>query len=129
MVTIDRERLISEKQNNKTSAEGARLPKKATIKRYLQSHPWMRFVLLDSSAGLAKSHIYIYNFKHYTLGKKIEPQQLFRQAPHQVATYSNRMNFFEYEYSNFSLNKFSPDEPLGDTIVVVLFYFFQTCSL
>ena len=27
MVTIDRERVISEKQNNKASAEGARLPK------------------------------------------------------------------------------------------------------
>ena len=31
MVTIDRERLISEKQNNKASAEGARLPKGAML--------------------------------------------------------------------------------------------------
>ena len=33
MVTIDRERLISEKQNNKASAEGARLPKGAMLLR------------------------------------------------------------------------------------------------
>ena len=31
MVTIDRERLISEKQNNKASAEGARFPKEAML--------------------------------------------------------------------------------------------------
>ena len=30
---IDRERLVSEKQNNKASAEGARLPKKAMLLR------------------------------------------------------------------------------------------------
>ena len=58
MVTIDRERLVSEKQNYKSSAEGARLPKEATLLREissnLQSHPWTRFVLSDSSAGLAK---------------------------------------------------------------------------
>ena len=33
MVTIDRERLISEKQNNKVSAEGARLPNGAMLLR------------------------------------------------------------------------------------------------
>ena len=33
MVTIDRGRLISEKQNNKESAEGARLPKGAMLLR------------------------------------------------------------------------------------------------
>ena len=33
MVTIDRERLISEKQNNKASAEGARSPKEAMLLR------------------------------------------------------------------------------------------------
>ena len=33
MVTIDKERLISEKQNNKVSAEGARLPKEAILLR------------------------------------------------------------------------------------------------
>ena len=33
MVTIDRERLISEKQNNKASAAGARLPKEAMLLR------------------------------------------------------------------------------------------------
>ena len=33
MVTIDRERLISEKQNNKASAEGARLLKGAMLLR------------------------------------------------------------------------------------------------
>ena len=33
MVTIDRERLISEKQNNKASAQGARLLKKAMLLR------------------------------------------------------------------------------------------------
>ena len=33
MVTIDRERLISKKQNNKASAEGARLPDGATLLR------------------------------------------------------------------------------------------------
>ena len=58
MVAIDRERLISEKQNNKASAEGARLPKEAMLLRdifkFTQSHPWTRFVLLDSSAELAK---------------------------------------------------------------------------
>ena len=31
--TIDRERLITEKQNNKASAEGARLPKEAMLLR------------------------------------------------------------------------------------------------
>ena len=58
MVTIDRERLISEERNNKASAEGARLPKEPMLLRdifKLQSHPWTRFVLLDSSAGLAKA--------------------------------------------------------------------------
>ena len=33
MVTINRERLISEKQNNKASAEGAGLPKEAMLLR------------------------------------------------------------------------------------------------
>ena len=33
MVTIDRECLISEKQNNKARAEGARLPKEAMLLR------------------------------------------------------------------------------------------------
>ena len=33
MVTIDRERLICEKQNNKASAEGERLPKEAILLR------------------------------------------------------------------------------------------------
>ena len=33
MVTIDRERLISEKQDNIASAEGARLPKEAMLLR------------------------------------------------------------------------------------------------
>ena len=33
MVTIDRERLLSEKQNNKASPEGARLPKEAMLLR------------------------------------------------------------------------------------------------
>ena len=33
MVTIDRERLKSEKQNNKASPEGARLPKEAMLLR------------------------------------------------------------------------------------------------
>ena len=33
MATIDRERLVSEKQNNKTSAEGARLPKGTMLLR------------------------------------------------------------------------------------------------
>ena len=33
MVTIDRERLVSEKQNNKAIAEGARLPKEAMLLR------------------------------------------------------------------------------------------------
>ena len=33
MVTIDRERLISEKQNNKASPTGARLPKEAMLLR------------------------------------------------------------------------------------------------
>ena len=33
MVPINRERLISEKQNNKASAEGARLPKQAMLLR------------------------------------------------------------------------------------------------
>ena len=57
MVAIDRERLISEKQN-KASAEGARLPKEAMLLRdifkFYKAHPWTRFVLLDSSAGLSK---------------------------------------------------------------------------
>ena len=33
MVTIDRERLISEKQNNKACPEGARLPKEGMLLR------------------------------------------------------------------------------------------------
>ena len=33
MVTIDRERLISEKQNNKAGPEGVRLPKEAMLLR------------------------------------------------------------------------------------------------
>ena len=33
VITIDRERLLSEKQNNKASAEGARLPKEAMLFR------------------------------------------------------------------------------------------------
>ena len=33
MVTIDRERLISEKQNNNASPKGARLPKEAMLLR------------------------------------------------------------------------------------------------
>ena len=33
MVTNDKERLISEKRNNKASAEGARLPKRAMLLR------------------------------------------------------------------------------------------------
>ena len=33
MVAIDRERLISKKQNDKASAEGARLPKEAMLLR------------------------------------------------------------------------------------------------
>ena len=33
VITIDRERLISEKQNNKASAEGARSPKEAMLLR------------------------------------------------------------------------------------------------
>ena len=33
MVTIDRERLISEKQNNEASPEGVRLPKEAMLLR------------------------------------------------------------------------------------------------
>ena len=33
MVTIDRERLISEKQNNKASAKDARIPKEAMLLR------------------------------------------------------------------------------------------------
>ena len=37
---IDRERLISEKQNNKASAEGARLPKEATGLSMGMGFPW-----------------------------------------------------------------------------------------
>ena len=33
MIAIDRERLISEKRNNRASAEGARLPKEAMLLR------------------------------------------------------------------------------------------------
>ena len=33
MITIDRERLVSEKRNNKASAKGARLPKEAVLLR------------------------------------------------------------------------------------------------
>ena len=58
VVTIDRERLISEKQNNRASAESERLPKGVMLLRdifsNLQSHSWTRFVLLDSLAGLVK---------------------------------------------------------------------------
>ena len=39
VVTIDRERLISEKQNNKASAEGARLPKEAMLLRDIFKFP------------------------------------------------------------------------------------------
>ena len=54
---IGRERLTSEKQNNKASAEASMLPKEAMLLRdisNLPSHPGTRFVLLDSSAELAK---------------------------------------------------------------------------
>ena len=53
MVTIDRERLISEKQNNKASPEGAKLPLEAMLLRDIFKFT-KRFVLLDSSEGLAK---------------------------------------------------------------------------
>ena len=55
MVTIDRERLISEKQNKKARAAGARLPKEAMLLRDIFKFTKMRFDLLDSSTGLAKS--------------------------------------------------------------------------
>ena len=64
MVTIERERLISEKQNNKASAEGARLPKEPMLLRDILkfSKPsWTRFTLLDSPAGLAKGQEIPYN--------------------------------------------------------------------
>ena len=57
MVTIDRERLISEKQNNKASAEGARLPKGALLLRdiFKFTKPSLdAFRSFDSSAGLVK---------------------------------------------------------------------------
>ena len=47
----------------------------------------------------------------------IKQQQLFCQAAHQVAIYSDR-------------KKLSPDELLGETaVVVLLFYFVLTCSV
>ena len=57
MVRIDRERLISEKQNNKASTKGARLPKGAMLLRdfFKYTKPSLdAFRPLDSSAGLAK---------------------------------------------------------------------------
>ena len=42
MVTIDRERLISEKQNNKASPEGAKLPKAAMLLRDIIKFKKMR---------------------------------------------------------------------------------------
>ena len=54
---IDRERLIIEKQNNKASAEGARLLEKAMLLRDIFKFTKLSldaFVLLDSSAVLAK---------------------------------------------------------------------------
>ena len=57
MVTIDRERLISEKQNNKTSAEGARLPKGAMLLRdiFKFTKPFLHaFRPFELTAGLAK---------------------------------------------------------------------------
>ena len=57
MVTIDRGRLISEKQNNKASAEGARLPKGAMLLRDIIkfTKPSLdAFRPFGPSAGLAK---------------------------------------------------------------------------
>ena len=57
MVTIDRERLKSKKQNNKASAKGARLPKEAMLLRDIfifTKSSLDTFRPLDSSAGLAK---------------------------------------------------------------------------
>ena len=58
MVTIDRERLVSEKQNNKGSPEGARLPKEAMLLRdvFKFAKPSLdAFRPFGSSAGLTKS--------------------------------------------------------------------------
>ena len=58
MATIDRESLISEKQNNKVSTKGAKLPKGAKLLRdiFKFTKPfWNAFRYLDSSTGLSKS--------------------------------------------------------------------------
>ena len=58
MVTIDREHLISEKQNNKPSPEGARLKKEAMLLRdiFKFTKPSLdAFRPFVPSAGLAKS--------------------------------------------------------------------------
>ena len=57
VVTIDRERLISEKQNNKASAEGARFPKEAMLLRdiFKFTKPSLdAFRPFVAGAGLAK---------------------------------------------------------------------------
>ena len=59
MVTIDRERLISERQNNKASAEGAKLPKGAMLLRDIHK----------AISGRVLSYIYIYiQYVHTRVG-------------------------------------------------------------
>ena len=54
MVTINRERLISEKQNNKASAKGARLPKEAMLLRDIFKFTKPSLDTFRPSAGLSK---------------------------------------------------------------------------
>ena len=56
-----------------------------------------------------------------------KPLQMLRQAAHQMATQSNGILKLPHK---FYLIKLLPDEPLGETaLVVLLFYFILTCSV
>ena len=52
MVTIDRERLTSEKQNNTASAEGARLPKGAMLLKDIFKYIYIYFFFLILAIAL-----------------------------------------------------------------------------
>ena len=74
VVTIDKERLISEKQNNKASAEGGRLPKGAMLLRELEkmSSSHLPNVLICSKNSVLYIICFcLYNFFGSTAKKNI----------------------------------------------------------
>ena len=57
MVTIDRERLISEKQYNKANAESARLPKEAMLLRDIFKFTYDSNRILNPDLPIAKEEL------------------------------------------------------------------------